>query len=119
MKRAESNLARARLPRPALAYWEDFCFDAQQAAEKSMKALCILKRLRFPLSHDIGSLVELLERAGVEIPDQVRASAFLTDYATATCYPGWGEPVTEAEFNRALGSATQVVEWCKTQFTMP
>lgn len=42
LRRAESNLARARFGRqvPEVLY-EDLCFDAQQAAEKSLKALML------------------------------------------------------------------------------
>ena len=39
LKRAKSNLIRARQPKPEEVFWEDICFDAQQAAEKSLKAL--------------------------------------------------------------------------------
>jgi len=37
LKRAKSNLTRARQPKPDDVIWEDLCFDAQQAAEKSIK----------------------------------------------------------------------------------
>ena len=36
LSRAQSNLYRAKSPLPD-AYLEDFCFDAQQAAEKAIK----------------------------------------------------------------------------------
>lgn len=37
--RAKSNLARARQPKPDEVFWEDLCFDAQQAVEKALKAV--------------------------------------------------------------------------------
>ncbi len=40
MNRARSNLAKAKT-RTADVYWEDLCFDAQQAAEKATKAVLI------------------------------------------------------------------------------
>jgi HEPN domain-containing protein len=40
MNRARSNLVRARSRIPG-AYLEDMCFDAQQAAEKVIKAVMI------------------------------------------------------------------------------
>ena len=39
LNRARSNLALARKMAPAI-YLEDLCFDAQQAAEKGIKAEC-------------------------------------------------------------------------------
>ena len=49
LKRARSNLARAKAGRtsPEMLY-EDFCFDAQQAAEKALKSLCIAYGIVFP-----------------------------------------------------------------------
>jgi len=41
IKRAKSNLARAKQPKTDEIFWEDLCFDAQQAAEKSLKAILI------------------------------------------------------------------------------
>ena len=111
LKRANSNLARAASPKPAAAYWEDLCFDAQQAAEKALKALFVWHGKKFPYSHDIGALVEDLESFVVEIPETVRHATILSDYAVATRYPTWGPPVTESEFQTALAHAQAVVNW--------
>ncbi len=48
LNRARSNLVRARIV-TAEAYLEDCCFDAQQAAEKAIKAVMIQAADRFPL----------------------------------------------------------------------
>jgi len=45
LKRAQSNLARAKLPKLDEALWEDYCFDAQQAAEKALKALLLFNNI--------------------------------------------------------------------------
>jgi HEPN domain-containing protein len=39
LTRAEGDLALARAPLPEGAFHEDLCFHAQQAAEKSLKAV--------------------------------------------------------------------------------
>jgi len=36
LKRAKSNLIRAKQPKHEEVFWEDLCFDAQQAVEKSL-----------------------------------------------------------------------------------
>jgi len=54
LARARSNLARAQQPKPADVFWEDLCFDAQQAAEKALKALLLARRIPFRFVHDIG-----------------------------------------------------------------
>jgi HEPN domain-containing protein len=114
LNRAKSSLAQAnnRLPQ---VYLEDLCFDAQQAAEKALKALLVARGCRFPFVHDLGDLLRRLEEAGERIPDQVRESATLTDYAVEARYPGPGEPVAEAEYTRAVALAEAVVAWVERQ----
>ncbi len=55
LNRARSNLARARsgatIPE---VYLEDLCFDAQQAAEKALKAVLIHLDVSFPYVHDLA-----------------------------------------------------------------
>lgn len=41
LQRAKGNLARTKQPKPPEAFWEDLCFDAQQAAEKAIKAVLL------------------------------------------------------------------------------
>jgi len=36
LRRAKSNLIRAKQPKPGGVFWEDLCFDAQQAVEKAL-----------------------------------------------------------------------------------
>lgn len=49
LNRARSNLQRARLDvRLDDVYLEDLCFDAQQAAEKAIKAVMIHRGIDFP-----------------------------------------------------------------------
>jgi Uncharacterized conserved protein related to C-terminal domain of eukaryotic chaperone, SACSIN len=38
---------------------EDLCFQAQQAAEKAIKAVFIARRLPFPYIHDLADLLFL------------------------------------------------------------
>jgi HEPN domain-containing protein len=63
LRRARSNLARAknRIPEVCL---EDLCFDAQQAAEKAVKAVCIHRRVVFPFTHELARLLTVQRRGG-------------------------------------------------------
>ena len=63
MNRARSNLARLKSRVPGV-YLEDFCFDAQQAAEKAIKAVMIARSIEFPYVHDLDHLLSLLEEGG-------------------------------------------------------
>jgi HEPN domain-containing protein len=99
LKRAESNMARAKAGRFSLEIlYEDLCFDAQQTVEKCLKCMCITNEIVFPKTHDIAYLLELLEKEDVPIPVEVQRSRLLTDYAVEARYPGEYEPVDEAEY---------------------
>ena len=115
LRRARSNLARARQPKPAETLWEDLCFDAQQAAEKSLKAVLLAHGIPFRFVHDISELLTLIEKHGIVLPEEIRVSAELTDYTVENRYPGPFEPVTKEEFEKALQIAEAVVAWAESQ----
>lgn len=112
LNRAQSNLARAKAKIPEV-YLEDLCFDAQQAAEKAIKALLIKRGIAFPYVHDLAGLLTLLEEAGEEISEPVREAGRLTRFAVVTRYPGLAEPVTDEEYQGAVAIAEAVFRWVK------
>ena len=89
--------------------WEDFCFNAQQAAEKAIKVVLTLRGVDFPKSHDIAELLTLLSSA--DVPDDLWDADSLTEYAVVTRYPGRQPPVFEEEYRRAVTLAEWVVSW--------
>jgi HEPN domain-containing protein len=76
LDRARSNLIRAKQRLPNV-YLEDLCFDAQQAAEKALEALCIECGIDFPYVHDLAQLVTLLQDEGQSVPDEVKEAGRL------------------------------------------
>jgi HEPN domain-containing protein len=89
------------------------CFQAQQAAEKAIKAVLIHLGVEYPYRHDLGTLLTLVIQAGVTVPDKIKQAARLTRYAVAGRYPGLMEPVTEEEYESALQIASDVLEWAE------
>ena len=67
LNRARSNLALAKSLVPE-AYLEDLCFEAQQAAEKAIKAVLMRRGIEFPYVHNLALLLSLLEGAGEASP---------------------------------------------------
>jgi HEPN domain-containing protein len=114
LRRARGNLARARQPKPAEGFWEDLCFDAQQAAEKAVKAVLVCRQVDFPKTHQIGELLVLLRQAGHDAPETVWQAQPLSNYAVSTRYPSPEEPVTEDEWRDAVAIAEQVVRWAES-----
>lgn len=116
LNRARSNLAIARQPKIDEIYWEDLCFETQQAAEKALKAVLLARRIKFRFVHDLAELLTTLEQNGIALPETVKNAAILTDYSVEARYPGPFEPITEEEFQESLKIAEDVVEWAEQQF---
>lgn len=98
--------------RAALAERDEFeprhvCFSAQQAVEKAVKALYVLRSVPFPFSHDLAMLVRSLP-AGAVLSVASDELEWLTQWATSTRYPGGEEP-TWADAERAAMVADRVV----------
>jgi len=112
LARARSNLLLAESGRQDGVFLEDLCFEAQQAAEKALKAVCVFYKVEFPKTHSLITLAGLLEQAGVQLPPEVRDADPLTSYAVQARYPDWNEAVTDLG-QRALTVAGQVVIWAE------
>jgi len=114
VNRARSSLAKAGLASDIdVVYLEDLCFDAQQAADKAIKAVLIYLGIGFPYVHDLAGLVALVEQAGVPMPPPVARAPALSDYAVEPRYPGLAESVTQQEYEEALAVANAVVRWAE------
>ena len=112
LRRAQSNLVQAQ-GRGERVCLEDLCFQAQQAAEKALKAIALSRDRRFPYTHDLATLLRIIETSGETIPAEVKRAVRLTDYAVETRYPGLFEPVTEEEYEEAVSLASHCVAWAR------
>lgn len=112
LNRAKSNLLQAQARQEGV-YLEDLCFNAQQAAEKAIKAVLIHLNVEYPYIHDLAALLTLVGRAGLGVPEAVKEAARLTRYAVTTRYPGVAEPVTEEENTQAVAIAREVLQWAE------
>lgn len=112
LNRARSSLIQAKEKDPRI-YFEDRCFNAQQAAEKAVKAVLLHRGVRSPYIHDLSELLKLLKEAGADIPDEVLDARELSNYAVVTRYPGPAEPVTQKEYREAVKMAERVVKWAE------
>lgn len=111
---AESDLNLARLGHGSEQVLpQQICFHAQQAAEKALKAVLLSGRVDFPLTHDIEQLLEIAERAEIDLPPEVRDASQLTPYAVETRYPGSWQEVTDDDANAAIELAQHVIIWAK------
>lgn len=114
LRRAEASLALAKAQGEGILL-EDLCYQAQQAAEKAMKALYIARGEEFLFTHDLDRLAMGLEQIGIEITEPIDQATILTRYAMDTRYPGGFEPVSAAEHQEAVRLAETVITWVKVQ----
>lgn len=112
--RAKSSLALATATTPGVLY-EDLCFQAQQAAEKALKAVFVSRKIPYQYTHDINALLSGLEQHGVEIPLPLWDAVTLTSFASDTRYPGTATPVTKEEYLAAVRLAQEILSWAEEQ----
>ncbi|MBN1536947.1 MAG: HEPN domain-containing protein [Anaerolineales bacterium] len=113
LQRASSNLHLAKKSRDENVMLEDLCFNAQQAAEKALKAVCLFRGLDFPKTHSLIRLMDIIEADGLAIPHKVKSADILTHYAVQTRYPSPFEEITRQEYREAVKVAVEVINWAE------
>ena len=113
LQRAKSNLKIAIDGKISdEVFYEDLCFNAQQAIEKALKALFILYDVSIPKTHNIGFLLESLEKyTDIELTKNIKQSVILTEYAVQSRYPGSYYPVEYDDYMEAIQIASEVLDW--------
>jgi HEPN domain-containing protein len=88
-------------------------FHAQQAVEKSLKAVLAAREVEFPFIHDIGGLADLCGEAGTSLPEELDGADRLTPYAAGLRYDDDQPSIVARE--TALSWAAAAVAWAMGQ----
>jgi len=107
------HAAASSAPGPLLpgTFFEDTCFDAQQASEKALKAVHQHLDLPFRRTHLLGELLHALADV-LALPEELWGAARLSQYGMEERYPDEADqPVTEQECRDAAALAEKVVLW--------
>ncbi len=105
---AQSDLDAAQvLMQSHEAYPRQICFLAQQAAEKSLKAILVLLELKFPYTHDLDHLREIIP-PGWRVKDAFPKLYALSIWAIDARYPDDMPDVVEADAQEALQLAKAI-----------
>jgi HEPN domain-containing protein len=110
MQNARADIAIAGIQLPPGGMYEQLCFHAQQAAEKSIKAVLLDLGVVFPFTHNLQMLLDLLP-ANIFVPNEVKNVIELNAYAVLARYPGELEPVSESDYKHAYAIAEATIEW--------
>lgn len=118
LRNARSDLVLARMRRSPGLLYEHLCFHAQQAAEKSIKALLLFHRASFPRTHDIAFLLDMLP-ASESVPPTLIDLPSLSKYAVQQRYPGDTPIVTSRERSHAVRLAEATLDWVSRRMEKP
>jgi len=95
-------------------YYEDLCYQSQQAVEKALKGLLIFYGVDPEYTHNIGLLLNELEKF-TEIPENIKLSTNVTKYAVITRYPGEYDEITKENYQESIKIAKDCIEWVENK----
>ena len=110
IKRAKSSLELAQTKIIHHINYEDLCYQSQQAVEKALKGLLIYYSVEPEFTHNIEVLLKALKKY-TDIPDNIKESAQLTNYAVQTRYPGEYDEITKDEYEKSIIIAKNCLDW--------
>lgn len=102
LRSAEILLEQSGVPRAS-------CFHAQQAAEKSIKAIFVFLQVDFPFTHDLNRLRDLLPD-GWSVKEEFPDLATLSAWAVEPRYPGDLIEATRQDAETAVEQARNIYE---------
>ena len=108
-RKAESDLEAVRVLADARQADDVIGFHAQQAIEKSLKAVLASRQATFPPSHDLAALAGLVTNLGIDLPATLDELDEFTPWAVEFRY---GTTLEEGlDTTRAAEVAERAVRW--------
>ena len=109
-KAATDLMVCERLLIEGAEFFEAVAFHAQQAAEKSLKALLVARQVEFPKTHDIERLLELVALDDRPLAEALIDAPELTPYGVEYRYPGEYAPISAETANACVSFACKVYD---------
>ncbi len=112
LRKADSDLSAARaLARDPDQQDDVVGFHAQQAIEKSLKAVLTVRGFEIPRTHDLDLLTRLVAAGPDDFPDELREARELSPWAVATRYD---DITARLDRSAAVDIADRIVTWART-----
>lgn len=92
-------------------------FHAQQAIEKSIKAVLSHRRIEFRRTHDLAELLDLMADNGISPPPHADSLDELNPFAVAARYSPFDPGSLDRD--RALRRMADVITWAGAQLDLP
>jgi HEPN domain-containing protein len=115
IKRAKSSLELAQANINRKIYYEDLCYQSQQAVEKALKGLLLFYGVEPEFTHNIEILLNEVKKF-TDIPENIKETAQLTNYAVQTRYPGEYDEITQEEYEESIKIAKDCLHWVEEKF---
>jgi HEPN domain-containing protein len=110
--KASHDLIAARAILAAGDAFDTVCFHAQQAVEKSLKAVLAWREIEYPRRHDVGELLELVKPLAPDVAHYAERIIDLAPYAVEIRYEIEFEP-SDDQAVEAVQTAEEVYELIK------
>ena len=114
LDRAKSSYEISKTEIKNNIFYEDLCFQSQQAVEKALKGLLIYYGIDPEFTHNIGLLLNKLENF-TEIPENIKIATNVTKYAVMTRYPGEYDEITKKDYEESIKIARDSIDWVETK----
>ncbi len=95
---------------------ENICFAAQQAIDKSLKAVLCFHQKPIPMTHSIELLIDRLRPS---CPPHAESLVELTDFATIRRYEEGNEIITVEDITAIIAIANLILAWAKNEINQP
>lgn len=109
LKKASHDLAAARATLAVDEALDMVCFHAQQAVEKSLKAILALHEIDYPRRHDLAELLELVIPLTPGLVPFTDSIINMTPFAVQVRYDAEFDPAFE-QADQALRTANEVYQ---------
>jgi len=115
LERAKSSYEIAKtIIKNNIIYYEDLCYQSQQAVEKTLKGLLIYYGVDPEFTHNIGLLLNELEKF-TTIPENIKLATNVTKYAIITRYPGEYDEITKGDYEESIQIAKDCLDWAENK----
>jgi HEPN domain-containing protein len=114
IKRAKSSLELAQAKVSRHIYYEDLCYQSQQAVEKALKGLLIYYGIEPEFTHNIEVLLNEIKKF-TDIPENIKEASLLTSYAVQTRYPGEYDEITKKEYKESIKITKDCLNWIENK----
>jgi HEPN domain-containing protein len=93
-------------------FYENAVFHSQQCVEKAIKGYLAKSKIRFTKTHDIKSLIDIVDSIDQKLAHDIRPSEVLTKYAVAIRYPEEAEDHEPIMIDYKLASdSIKIASW--------